>query len=540
MNRPGRLWAIAVLALLATMAVNPSANAADGQPLAWGAYPSPRSGESRQQAVERLERLAGRKLDVVRAFYRWNDAWPGTYETWLRSTGHTLIMSVKASRADGTVVRWADIANAQPGSALYGDVVRWAQRVRTYGVPIYVTFHHEPEAAANTGHGTATEYINAWRKWVSVFREQGVTNAKFMWIMTDYSFSLPSSERRYAPKWYPGDAWVDGIASDAYNWFRCRSGIDTPWMSLQQIIEPQRQFWLQHSSKEVWVTEYGSAEDPANPDRKAQWYRDARALFKTPAFAVFKGVSVFEADTSVWTSCPWQPDSSTQAAQAWREWGQDPYYGGPGSSPPPPPPPPPARSALLVVGDPNALGPESGLVSRLHGLGFTVTLADDNTVTPADATGRSVVLISQSVGSTVLGAKLRSVPQPVVIWKPAVYGDMGMTAVGANGATGTTAVSIIAPGHPLAAGRSGTVQVITTSLPLGWGQVTAAATVVATVKGLSGLFVYPAGAQMSGLTAPGCRVGYPLHRDAVPVLTADGWALFDRAVTWAADGCPAG
>lgn len=528
------LGAVLVTALLVGGLRAPVADAADGQPLAFGAYPAPRPGESRQQAVERLERLAGRKLDVVRAFYRWDDAWPGTYETWLRGTGHTLIMSVKAMRANGTALRWADIANAPAGSALHNDMVRWAQRVRDFGVPVHVTFHHEPEAASNTGNGTATDFINAWRRWVSVFRAQGAGNARFMWIMTDYSFSLPATERRYAPKWYPGDAWVDGIASDAYNWFRCRAGVDTPWMSLQQIIEPQRQFARQHPGKQIWITEYGSAEDPADPARKARWYRDAQALFATPAFAGFAGVALYEADASNWTSCPWQPTSSTQAAAAWTQWAQDPHYGGPGGGPPPPPP---GRSALLVVADPATLGTEAGLVPRLRGLGFTVTLADDNTVTAADAAGSSVVLISQSVASTVLGAKLRTVPQPVVVWKPAVYGDMGMTAVGANGGTGATAVSVTAPGHPLAAGHTGTVQVTTAAQPLGWGTVTAGATVVATVKTLPGLFAYPAGAQLSGLTAPGCRVGYPLHRDAVPALTAAGWAMFDAAVTWAAGGC---
>ena len=47
---------------------------------------------------------------------------------------------------------------------------REPDRVRDFGVPMYVTLQHEPEAATNTSEGTATDYINAWRKWVSIFR----------------------------------------------------------------------------------------------------------------------------------------------------------------------------------------------------------------------------------------------------------------------------------------------------------------------------------------------------------------------------------
>jgi hypothetical protein len=214
---------------------------------------------------------------------------------------------------------------------VHNQIVTWAQRAKNWGAPIYVTYNHEPEAAASRSLGTATEYIAAWQKWVSIFRAQGATNVKFMWIMTDQSFWLPNSDRRAEYKWYPGDAWVDGIASDAYNWFTCRPGIVNPWKSLRQIIDPQRQFWLQHQSEELWLTEYGTVEDPAGPGRKAQWFRDARALFKEPAFAVYDGVMQFESVPS--KPCKWSPDTSSGAATAWREWGQDPVYARTGTTP---------------------------------------------------------------------------------------------------------------------------------------------------------------------------------------------------------------
>ena len=90
------------------------------------------------------------------------------------------------------------------------------------GEPVWFTFNHEPEFAENTANGVASDYLAAWRRVVNEFRARGVGNVEFVWIMTDWSFHVPATDRRYAPKWYPGDDYVDHIAADAYNWSTCR------------------------------------------------------------------------------------------------------------------------------------------------------------------------------------------------------------------------------------------------------------------------------------------------------------------------------
>jgi hypothetical protein len=517
-------------ATLAPMATSPAAAEA---PLLWGAGPARRSGETKQNAEDRLQALAGRELAVIRGFYRWDEAWPTSYETGLKADGQTLIMSVRSRLLNGTGVPWAQIASAQPGSTRYNELVGWARRVRDYGAPIYVTYTHEPATAENRDLGTAADFLAAWRRWVSVFRAEGASNVKFMWITTDQAFWLPLSDSRAAAHWYPGDEWVDAIAGDAYNWFECRPGIVNPWRSLRDIIDPQRRFWLNHQSEELWLAEYGTVEDPANPGRKAQWLRDAQALFKTPEFSVFDGVALYENLST--SPCVWLVDTSSTAAAAWRDWGQDPHYGGTVTTPPPPPPP--SGSVALVVGSPTSLGTDATLADRLRGRGFTVTVHDDDTVTTSAVAGAAAVLVSQTTSSTVIAGKLRTSTRPVMIWKPSVYDDMGMSPAGDVGSFGRTAVSVTRPDHPLAAGLSGTVTLVSATTPLPYGGTSAAAAVVATVGGRPSLFVYPAGATMSGLVAPACRLAFPLHSDAVPRLTASGWALFDRAVSYAANGC---
>src|SRR5829696_3320271 len=232
------LLACSLLVAVVTPLLNTPASAEP--PLFWGAHPELRSGQTREQAYVRLQTLAGRKLDSVRQFYLWNESWPTSYENRLKTDGVTLVMSIKSRLLNVTAVPWSQVAAAQPGTARYNEMVSWARRIRDYGVPVWFTFNHEPESKGNNDLGTATDFIAAWKRWVSILQQEGATNTRLMWIMTDQSFWLPATDSRAAARWYPGDSWVDGIAVDAYNWYNCRPGISNAWRPLRDIIDPAR------------------------------------------------------------------------------------------------------------------------------------------------------------------------------------------------------------------------------------------------------------------------------------------------------------
>src|SRR4051812_870138 len=175
------LTSLVCAALAVTSLSQPTAQATSSG-LEFGARVAARSGESDQSAVLRFESTSGRHLDVVREFVNWDSPFPATFDTWLRSTNHTLILSVKSHRNNGTTVKWADIAAAQPGSTLYTQMQGWATKLKAYGVPIYFAFNHEPEASASSNMGTTAEFIAAWRKIHDVFAAESVTNVKFIWI----------------------------------------------------------------------------------------------------------------------------------------------------------------------------------------------------------------------------------------------------------------------------------------------------------------------------------------------------------------------
>jgi hypothetical protein len=275
------------------------------------------------QAVLSMESLVGRQLAAVRVYFLWDTPFPTSYTNWLVNNNRAMFLSVKAKRVNGQIVTWRAIADAQPGSTLHNDVVRWASRLKAIPRRVYFIFHHEPEASVNLSNGTASDFIAAWRKVITVLREQGVTNAEYVWTMTDYSFWV--QDRRRASLWYPGDAYVDHLGADAYNWYRCRQGVNTPWWSLQQIIEPFRQFGQAHPTKGLMLPEWASTEDPAQPGRKGQWYADARALFKQPGWEQFNAVLHYHYPSNI-GSCNWFVNSSQSALDGFRAMANDVYY----------------------------------------------------------------------------------------------------------------------------------------------------------------------------------------------------------------------
>ncbi|WP_353611956.1 cell wall-binding repeat-containing protein [Nostocoides sp. Soil756] len=140
---------------------------------------------------------------------------------------------------------WTSVANAQPGSALYADMVRWARAIGGRSGTVLVAFGHEPEQAAKKNLGTPAEYKAAYQKVVAVFRSSGVRNVKWVFQATDWGFRTDSTAYNYAPRFYPGDAYVDIIGADAYNWHTCGhgQGRDVP---LSTLAAPMVTFAKQH------------------------------------------------------------------------------------------------------------------------------------------------------------------------------------------------------------------------------------------------------------------------------------------------------
>lgn len=196
----------------------------------------------------------------------------------------------------------------------------------------------------------------------------------------------------------------------------------------------------------------------------------------------------------------------------------------------------PGAALLVVGGNPATLGSGDTVIrSRLQTLGYSVTVVGDSASSAADAVGKRVVVVSSTSIAANVTTKFRTSSVPVVTWEHALFDDFGMTAATGTQVTSQTSLEIVSPGHPLAAGLTGTVAASSTAGLFAQGSPNTNATVVARLPGstTASIFAYETGAAMPGLAAPARRIGLFMSDLTAASFTASGTALFDAAIAWA-------
>ena len=160
--------------------------------------------------------------------------------------------------------KYAAIAAAGPGSPIYTNIVRWADTIGARGTLTFFGFVKEPEQSDMASFGSVAQYIAAYQHVVDIFRSRNLTNVRYVWQMTAFSFE--SSE---ASRYYPGDAYVDDVGEDPYNWGGCGPG--GPWRDLSVAAEPALSFAAAHNKLTI-LAEFASQSGP----QRAAWLAAAQ------------------------------------------------------------------------------------------------------------------------------------------------------------------------------------------------------------------------------------------------------------------------
>jgi hypothetical protein len=179
---------------------------------------------------------------------------------------------------------------------------------------VMIRFGHEMNGDWYGWSGNPTAYVNAWRHVVSVFRQDGATNVKWVWSPTvdygDYPFAA----------YFPGDSWVDYVALDGYNWGTAGIGTDH-WESLREVFSSSYAKITQLSSKPVIIAETSSSEAGGN---KANWIREGFLQTIPRDFPRVSAVIWFDRDEEE----DWRIDTSSASLAAYREVVASTLYGG--------------------------------------------------------------------------------------------------------------------------------------------------------------------------------------------------------------------
>ena len=169
-----------------------------------------------------------------------------------------------------------------------------------------------PWSGAANGRDPA-EYVLAWRRVHSIFREEGASNA--IWIWSPNSVDAPREAWNGFTRYYPGDAYVDWVGVDGYNWGTTREW--SSWQSFGSIFDPVYRAFARR--KPIMISEVSSAEAGGS---KAAWIASAARTLKM-RFPAVRAVVWFNIDKEA----DWRVDSSASALHAFRALAADPYFG---------------------------------------------------------------------------------------------------------------------------------------------------------------------------------------------------------------------
>src|SRR5215469_6663982 len=186
-------------------------------------------------------------------------------------------------------------------------IIKWAQASKAWGHPYFLRFAHEMNGNWNpwseqVNGNQPGQFVLAWRHVHALFTAQGVTNVTWVWSPNiAYSTSTPLSEL------YPGDAYVDWVAMDGYNWGNV--GAWHTWESFTALFLQTYNELLAMTAKPMMIAEMASTEQDGN---KASWISDAFTTQIPQYFPHVKAMIWFNVDKET----DWRIESSPAAQSA--------------------------------------------------------------------------------------------------------------------------------------------------------------------------------------------------------------------------------
>ena len=243
----------------------------------FGAATEEPSGNLSQLAA--MEAHAGKKAalyGMYKSFY-WDPNFPTAEATTVRNHGSIPMITWEPWNPSNGVDQPTYALNTITAGNYDSMIRTWANQIKTFGSPVWMRFAHEmnsdwyPWAEGVNGNG-AGSYVAAYRHVHDVFAAAGVTNVTWVWnpnvVMDGVGSSLSSL--------FPGNAYVDMVGIDGYNW-----GTSTSWGTWQSASSVFGQTMTQVraiTSKGIVIGETASAEAGGS---KATFIKDFFSFMKS-------------------------------------------------------------------------------------------------------------------------------------------------------------------------------------------------------------------------------------------------------------------
>ncbi len=224
-----------------------------------GAWSAPVSGlrtwQSREASFGALEQALGERLAIEHIFASFEE----------RPFDERAIRA--ASRGRLPLISWNDPVPARVldgGEDAYLRAV--ARDFARDGRRVLLRFGWEMDRPRNEATDPVA-FRALWRHVHAVFEDEGATAVEWVWCPTNWAFAPRS--RRDPLAWYPGDDVVDWLCADGYSFYPEKPA----WVPFEEAFG-RFYDWARGRGKPIVIAETGVMEDPRDPGRKGEWYRE--------------------------------------------------------------------------------------------------------------------------------------------------------------------------------------------------------------------------------------------------------------------------
>lgn len=327
--------------------MNEIVSATTGEQIYWGGYLDGEHyglGDSpwETRTIDIFEQNAGKKVSII----HWGQFWHWSRQSGYSGIGDGFFQKFDANlyervRQRGAIpmINWnswsADAGGStnQPNYQLvdivngnYDAYIRqWARDAKIWGKPLFLRFNHEMNGnwypwSEQTNGNQAGQYVQMWRHVHDIFRQEGASNVTWVWSVN----TVYNTASRNLAALYPGDAYVDWVAIDGYNWGTNPAKPDQ-WKSFSTVMSETYNMLGQIApSKPIMLSEFGSTEYGGS---KSSWVNDALTVQIPTHFPRIKAVVWFNYNAYEGTGkMDWVIESSSSATSAFNTAIRSSYY----------------------------------------------------------------------------------------------------------------------------------------------------------------------------------------------------------------------
>jgi glycosyl hydrolase family 26 len=257
----------------------------------------------------------GRKIAINHNFVGWTDDFTSMLPS-LAAGGRIPLVTWEA---------WENSVGAPLTGIIGGTydsmITARAQAVKAFGQKFFLRWGHEmngnwyPWDGSHNGANVAatTTFISAYRHIHDLFLAAGATNA--LWVFCPNVDSVPGDSWNQWQNYYPGDAYVDWMGFDGYNWGTVQS--TSTWQAFPTIAA-RIYSSLATKGKPIMIPETASTELGGD---KAAWIAAILPALKS-TFPGIKALAWFQMNKET----DWRIDSSPTAQAAFVSMVTDPYF----------------------------------------------------------------------------------------------------------------------------------------------------------------------------------------------------------------------